>query len=83
MREVPSGPYEGYLIRRARKPGKCSNYRRGCTVEFKAGDEYVEGDGEGGLSHFFARERLCFECAECPQPVPSNKAGEQHRSNAP
>jgi hypothetical protein len=60
---VESGPYKGYRIRTARKPGRCDNFRRGCTVIIERGHRYVEGDGHpttGPLG--LARERLCLAC---------------------
>lgn len=66
-RVAESGPFKGNAIRRARKPGPCSE----CRETINKGQEYIDGDvdpyGAGG----FAKDRVCLECANVPvaQPI--------------
>lgn len=60
IEQVKSGPFAGYTIRTARKPGPCDRH---CGAMIERGQRYVEGDGHptrGPLG--YARERVCLKC---------------------
>ncbi|MCZ2094991.1 MAG: hypothetical protein LC121_01745 [Anaerolineae bacterium] len=66
-RRVESGPSLGYVIRRARKAGRCDYWlgeRGRCTNRIEAGDEYVEGElSDNGRAGGYGRDRWCMSCA--------------------
>jgi hypothetical protein len=64
--EVISGPWEGHLIRRARKSGSCEYWKganAGGRAPIKVGDLYMEGEHHPGKAGGFAAERWCMNCA--------------------
>ena len=60
--EISAGPLAGHMIRKARKPGRCADYRH-CHTIIRPGDLYAEGDVDPYTAGGFANERLCLECA--------------------
>lgn len=54
--KVSGGLYDGHMIRRARKAGKCH-----CGTVIDAGDLYLEGEGNN-IAGGFGNERLCLNC---------------------
>ncbi|HET8638123.1 MAG TPA: hypothetical protein VFL96_14840 [Acidobacteriaceae bacterium] len=60
--EITSGWLQGRMIRRARKAGRCAQYRL-CKHEIQRGELYAEGELDPYTAGGFALERYCLPCA--------------------
>lgn len=65
-----SGYYANAIIRRARKAGRCVNWRAAeagnapeCLRTIEAGALYAEGDVDPYTAGGFAHDRICAGCA--------------------
>lgn len=60
--KIQGGWLDGRLIRRARKPSPCNDFRH-CRTTIKAGDYYAEGELDPYCAGGFGMTKLCLHCA--------------------
>ena len=68
--KVLSGPYSGHVIRKARVPHRCANWRAAevgnapdCSVNIKDGHYYLEDEVDPYAAGGFGKTKLCMSCA--------------------
>jgi hypothetical protein len=59
---IQGGWLNGRLIRRARKPLACNDYRH-CRTMIQAGDYYAEMEVDPDLASGYGMKKLCMNCA--------------------